>query len=295
MNRWDSAEIFVAVIDGGSFTAAAQTLDLSKAHVSRQINQLENRLGIQLIKRTTRKLALTETGRAYYERCKGIINQMMEVEQSIIDQREKPIGTLRLTVAGAFGELYIAPCAANFMKRYPDIHIDLDFTNRVVDLVAEGYDLAIRAGVLKDSSLMAKKIAKRRLIVCGTRDYFDVYGKPLQIADLRRHNCLAGTLPNWRFRQANGHHIDLKVEGNWHSNNGHALMAAARKGIGLVQLPEFYVFDDIADGRLLPVLEEFEATDTAEWALYPSSKHLSPKVRLFIDHLVAHFEPIDYL
>lgn len=295
MNRWDCAETFIAVIDEGSFTAAARILDASKAHVSRQINQLESRLGTQLIKRSTRKLALTETGRAYYERCKGIVSQMMEVEQAIIDQREMPIGTLKITVAGAFGELYIAPCAADFIKKYPGINIDIDFSNRLVDLVAEGYDVAIRAGVLKDSSLMARKIAKRRLIVCGTRDYFDVYGQPREINDLKNHNCLVGTLPTWRFRQKNGRHTDIKVDGSWHSNNGHALMAAARKGIGLIQLPEFYVFDDIRSGRLLPVLEEFEPADTAEWALYPSSKHLSPKVRLFIDHLVSHFEPIDYL
>lgn len=295
MNKWDCAETFIAVIDEGSFTAAARILDASKAHVSRQINQLESRLGTQLIKRSTRKLALTETGRAYYERCKGIVSQMMEVEQAIIDQREMPIGTLKITVAGAFGELYIAPCAADFIKKYPGINIDIDFSNRLVDLVAEGYDVAIRAGVLKDSSLMARKIAKRRLIVCGTRDYFDVYGQPREINDLKNHNCLVGTLPTWRFRQKNGRHTDIKVDGSWHSNNGHALMAAARKGIGLIQLPEFYVFDDIRSGRLLPVLEEFEPADTAEWALYPSSKHLSPKVRLFIDHLVSHFEPIDYL
>jgi DNA-binding transcriptional LysR family regulator len=295
MNKWDSAEIFVAVIDTGSFTAAANALALSKAHVSRQINRLETRLGIQLIKRSTRTLALTETGRAYYERCRDIINQMMEVEQAIIDQREKPIGTLKLTVAGAFGERYIAPCAADFMKIYPDIHVDINFNNRLVDLVAEGYDLAIRAGVLKDSSLMARKIAKRRLIVCASRDYLDRCGRPDTLNDLSRHNCLVGTLPNWRFKVSNGRHIDIKVEGSWHSNNGHALMAAVRKGLGLVQLPEFYVHDDIQCGRLLAVLETFEPTDTAEWALYPSSKHLSPKVRLFIDHLVDNFEAIDYL
>lgn len=295
VNKWDNAEIFISVIDEGSFTAAANALKLSKAHVSRQINQLETRLGIQLIKRSTRKLALTETGRAYYERCKGIINQMTEVEQSIIDQREIPIGTLRLTVAGAFGELYIAPCAADFMKKYPEVHIDIDFNNRLVDIVAEGYDVAIRAGVLKDSSLMTRKIARRRLIVCGTRDYFDSQGKPEKIANLRHHNCLVGTKPYWRFRENNGRHIDIKVDGNWHSNNGHALMAAARKGLGMVQLPEFYVFNDIRDGRLIPVLEKFEPVDTAEWALYPSSKHLSPKVRLFIDHLVSSFKDIAYL
>lgn len=295
MNRWDSAAIFVAVIDEGSFTAAAEKLGHSKAHVSRQVSSLEKRLGIQLITRSTRKLVITEAGRAYYDRCSDIINQLTEVETSIIDQSDRPIGTLKITVAGAFGELYVAPCAADFMKLYPDLHIDIHFNNRLLDIVTEGYDIAIRAGVMKDSSLVSRKIARRRLIVCASRDYLDSAGKPKKIADLRSHNCLVGTLSSWRFREAKDKHIDLKIEGSWHSNNGYALLAAARKGLGLVQLPEFYVFDDINSGRLIPVLEEFEPSDTGVWALYPSSKHLSPKIRLFIDHLVRNFRTIDYL
>lgn len=295
MNRWDSAAIFVAVIDEGSFTAAAEKLGNSKAHISRQVSLLEKRLGIQLITRSTRRLVITETGRAYYERCKDIINQLTEVESSIIDQNEKPTGTLKITVAGAFGELYIAPCAADFMKLYPDLHIDINFNNRLVDIVSEGYDIAIRAGVMKDSSLVSRKIARRRLIVCASRDYLDRAGKPQKITELRSHNCLVGTLSSWRFREEQNKHVDLKIDGNWHSNNGYALLAAARKGLGLVQLPEFYVFDDINSGRLIPVLEKFEPSDTGVWALYPSSKHLSPKIRLFIDHLVSNFKAVDYL
>jgi DNA-binding transcriptional LysR family regulator len=268
---------------------------LSKAHVSRQVSQLENRLGTQLLKRTTRKLALTQTGVAYYQRCKDIVDQFNEVESAIIDMQEKPIGTLRLTVAGAFGELYIAPAAADFMKQYPEIHIDLDFTNRLVDLVSEGYDLAIRAGILRDSSLIARRIAERRLLVCASRDYLDRCGKPDNLAALQKHNCLVGSLPTWRFREKDGQHTDIKIEGNWHSNNGHALLAAARKGLGLVQLPEFYVHTDISAGRLISVLEDYQPTDTAVWAIYPSNKHLSPKVRLFINHLATSFSAIEYL
>lgn len=295
MSRWDAAEIFVAVVEAGSFSAAARALKLSKSHVSRQVSRLENRLGTQLLQRTTRKLALTQTGAVYFEQCRDLVNQLSELESAIIDTHEKPMGTLRMTVAGAFGELYVAPAAAEFMRRYPDINIVLDFTSRVVDLVSEGYDLAIRAGVLKDSSLIARRIAERRLLVCASRDYLSRHGQPLHLSDLRRHNCLVGSLPSWRFRDQNGHHIDLKIQGHWHSNNGYALLAAARKGIGLVQLPEFYVHDDIAAGRLLPVLEKYQPTDTAVWAIYPSNKHLSPKVSLFIDHLVSSFAAVEYL
>lgn len=295
MSRWDAAEIFVAVVEAGSFSAAARALKLSKSHVSRQVSRLENRLGTQLLQRTTRKLALTQTGAVYFEQCRDLVNQLSELESAIIDTHEKPMGTLRMTVAGAFGELYVAPAAAEFMRRYPDINIVLDFTSRVVDLVSEGYDLAIRAGVLKDSSLIARRIAERRLLVCASRDYLSRHGQPLHLSDLRRHNCLVGSLPSWRFRDQNGHHIDLKIQGSWRSNNGYALLAAARKGIGLVQLPEFYVHDDIAAGRLLPVLEKYQPTDTAVWAIYPGNKHLSPKVSLFIDHLVSSFAAVEYL
>ena len=285
MSQWDS----------GSFSAAADRLGYSKSHVSRQVTRLENRLGTQLLQRSTRKLSLTETGRAYYQRCSDILGQLREVEAAVIDRQDQPRGNLRLTVAGAFGERYVAPAAAQFMQQYPQLHIEMDFTNRRVDLITEGYDLAIRSGVLRDSSLIARRIAERRLVVCGSRDYFDRCGRPQSLQDLRHHNCLVGSLPTWRFREPAGEHIDLKIDGNWHSNNGHALLAAARKGLGLVQLPEFYVYGDIADGRLLTALEHYQAKDTAVWALYPNNRHLAPKVRLFIDHLVAAFADIDYL
>ena len=295
MSRFDATEIFVTVIEAGSFSAAAKRLEVSKAHISRQVTQLENRLGSQLLKRTTRKLALTDTGTAYFQRCRDIVNQLDEVELAVIDMQEKPMGLLRITVAGAFGERYIAPAAAEFMKQHPNLNIELDFTSRTVDLVTEGYDIAIRAGALKDSSLVARRIAERRLLVCGSRDYLDRHGTPEKITDLRKHNCLVGSLPTWRFREKNGHHLDIKIEGNWHSNNGHALLAAARIGLGLVQLPEFYVYEDINAGRLLTVLDPYQPTDTSIQALYPGNRHLSPKVRLFIDHLVETFKAIEYL
>ncbi|GAB3091270.1 LysR family transcriptional regulator [Aestuariicella hydrocarbonica] len=295
MNRWATTEILVNVVDGGSFSAAALALGLSKSHVSRQIGQLENRLGVQLLNRTTRRLSLTETGQAYYERCKNVLSQLEEAEQAVLDLQEKPRGTLRLTVAGAFGEQYIAPAAAEFMKLHPHVQCHLDFTSRQVDLIDEGYDLAIRAGVLKDSSLIARRIASRQLIICGSRDYLDRYGHPENLSSLKKHNCLVGSVPTWRFRQQDGHHIDMKVDGSWHSNNGHALLAAARAGLGLTQLPEFYVHEDIEAGRLIPVMVDFQPTDTAVWAVYPSNRHLSPKVRLFVEHLVNHFRDIKYL
>ncbi|WP_232787385.1 LysR family transcriptional regulator [Spongiibacter nanhainus] len=290
MKRWEAVEAFVQVVDVGSFSAAAEVLGVSKSHVSRRVSELENRLGTQLLNRTTRRLALTETGRAYYQRCRGVLVQMEEAEQAVIDLQDTPRGTLRVTVAGAFGERYVAPAATHFMQQHHHLDVHLDFTNRNVDLVEEGYDLAIRSGVLKDSSLIARRIAGRPLKICGSRDYLARYGVPDSIPALKHHSCLIGSLPTWRFRDSAGHHTDVKLEGRWRSNNGHALLEAAKRGLGLVQLPSFYVREDVQAGRLQSVMEAFQPADTAIWAVYPSNRHLSPKVRLFVEHLIQWCE-----
>jgi len=295
MSKWDSVEVLAEVVEAGSFSAAADKLSVSKSHVSRQISQLENRLGVQLLIRTTRRLALTEVGRAYYQRCREVLNNMEEADQSVIDLQDTPRGNLRMTVAGAFGERYIAPAAAAFSKQHPQLSIDLNFTNHNVDLVAEGYDLAIRSGVLRDSSLIARRVAARKLYICASPDYLKKYGEPDSITALKKHNCLLGSLATWRFREKTGAHTDIRVEGNWKSNNGSSLLEAARASLGLVQLPEFYVHEDIQSGRLVSVMESFQPSDTAVWAVYPSNRHLSPKVRMFVEFLVERFSTIGYL
>jgi len=295
MSRWDSVEMFTMVVDTGSFSAAAEKMAVSKSHVSRSIRQLENRLRVQLLNRTTRTLALTEMGEAYYQRCKQIISSMEEADQAVMDLQAKPIGTLRMTVPAGFGESYIAPAAAEFMLRHSQIRIEMDFSNRTIDLLAEGYDLAIRAGTLKDSSLIARRIAGRQLHICASPEYFARYGKPDSIAALKKHNCLVGSRPTWRFREDSGHHADIRVDGSWHANNGWALLTAAEKGLGIVQLPEFYLQKALKQGSLKTMLEEFQPRDTAVWAVYPSNRHLSPKVRLFIEFLVQRFDAVDYL
>ena len=288
MSKWDNIEAFVHVAEHSSFSKAAAVMNVSKSHISRQITQLENRLDAQLLIRTTRKVSLTEVGQAFYLRCHDSLNAMNDAEQAVIDLQEKPRGRLRITVAGAFGEEFIAPAAVSFMQQHPELFIELDFTNRLVDLIAEGYDLAIRAGTLKDSSLIARRICSRKLLTCGSASYFERYGKPDSINALVNHNCLVGTLSSWRFRDG-GKHFDLRVEGNWRSNNGRALLHAALKGLGLVQLPSFYLENAIRQGTLQPVLEAFNPTDTGIWAVYPHNRHLSAKVRLFVNFLAQQF------
>lgn len=295
MSRWDGVEMFIAVVDHGTFSAAAEKLAVSKSHVSRCIRQMENRLGAQLLNRTTRKLALTETGQAYYQRCKDIVGSIEEADLTVMNQQSKPSGTIRMTVPAGFGDTFIAPAAAEFMSEHSQISIDMNFSNRSVDLLAEGYDLGIRAGVLQDSSLIARRIARRRLSICASPAYFKRYGKPDCLEVLKHHNCLVGSTRTWRFRQATGQHLDIRVEGNWRANNGQALLVAASEGLGLVQLPGFYLHQALQAKQLETALEEFQPTDTAVWAVYPSNRHLSPKVRLFVEFLVRRFETMDYL
>jgi len=213
---------------------------------------------------------------------------MSDAEQAVIDLQEKPRGNLRLSVSGAFGEEFIAPAALSFMQEHPEVRIELDFTNRLVDLVSEGYDIAIRSGTLKDSSLIARRIASRKLLICASPSYFDRHGYPRRIHDLATHNCLVGTLSTWRFREGQ-RNFDLRVDGNWRSNNGRALLLAARRGLGLVQLPSFYLEKALAAGELKTVLDAYRPTDTGVWALYPHNRHLSAKVRLFVNFLVTQF------
>ncbi|MBL4827401.1 MAG: LysR family transcriptional regulator [Spongiibacteraceae bacterium] len=293
MSRWEGVEVFAQVVASGTFSKAAEVLGVSKSHVSRQVSQLEERLAAQLLNRTTRKVTTTEMGQAFYLRCKDILAGLEEAEKAVLDLQEAPQGILRMTVAGAFGERYVAPAAADFMLLHPRLRIDLTFTNRTVDLIADGYDLAIRAGALKDSSMIARRIAARKLTICASPGYVARYGQPESIVALKKHNCLLGTNPTWRFREQNNHHSDIKLEGNWRSNNGYALLQAARKGLGLVQLPEFYVIDDIEKGNLVRLLEQTRPTDTAVWAVYPSNRHLSAKVRLFVEFLVERFTQVD--
>ncbi|MEP5569731.1 MAG: LysR family transcriptional regulator [Halioglobus sp.] len=287
-HRWESIEAFERVVRLGSFTRAADDLGVSRSHISRQINALENRLDAQLLLRTTRKVSTTDVGQAFYMQCRQVLDNIDEAERAVLDLQANPRGILRVTVAGAFGEDFIAPAALDFMAEHRDLIVELNFSNRLIDLISEGYDLAIRAGTLKDSSLIARRISTRKLLTCASPEYLQRNGTPSSIHSLTNHNCLLGTLDSWRFRE-NGRNQDLRVSGNWRSNNGRSLRRAARAGLGLVQLPSFYLDKDIDDGALLPVLEDYNPTDTGVWAVYPHNRHLSAKVRLFVNFLADRF------
>ena len=290
MNILDGIEEFVLVIEKGTFSSAAKVLGVSTSHVSRQINLLEERLGVQLIKRSTRSMNLTETGEVYFQNCSEIVEKLRSTNEQITGEIMKPRGLIRITAARGFPEIHIVPLLVDFMSEYPDIQVDLDFNKHLVDMIQEGYDLAIRYGYLKDSSLIARKLTERKLSICGSPDYFEKHGIPMTPSDLKQHNCLVGNSPYWRLRVPGGIR-NISVSGNWRcSDSGYALASAACKGLGLVYLSTFYINEPVEKGLLVPVLQDFIVDDVATWLVYPNKRYLPNRVRLLINFLTSHFE-----
>lgn len=284
MFSWEGISEFVAVAETESFTAAAAQLGISTAQVSRQVGALETRLAVKLFYRTTRKVSITDTGQIYYNHCRQVLDGLAEAERAISDLQQTPRGRLNLTAPVTYGENRIAPLVNDFIRRYPELVVTLTLSNQMLDLVSESYDLAIRLGELEDSTMMARRLASRAHYVCASPDYLASYGMPHTLSELDQHNCLQGTLGYWRF-QEKGKSRHIRVKGNLRCNSGWSLVDAARKGLGIIQLPDYYVDADLQAERLVPVLDSYCAPDDGIWAIYPQNRHLSPKVRLLLDHL----------
>ncbi|HTF86127.1 MAG TPA: LysR family transcriptional regulator [Cellvibrio sp.] len=288
MQRWERIEAFVEVVRLGNFSAAARQLQVSSSHISRLVSQLEQQLGTQLLYRTTRQIRLTDSGALYYESCRQLFEGFKDAELALDHHQTNPTGLLKITAATTFGERYIAPLVNEFHTLYPQLKISMHLTNRQLELIEEGYDIAIRMGVLKESTLIARRLCHRREFVVGSPDYFAHHPQPRTLAELEQHNCLIGSRDHWLFLDK-GARKDLVVTGNWHANSGPALVDAALRGIGLAQLPDYYVTEYLASGQLVSVLDEYQFTDTGVWVLYPQQRYLAAKVRLFIDFLVEKF------
>lgn len=285
---------FIAVVEHGGFTAAADALDVSASFVSRQVKRLEERLNARLLHRTTRSVQLTDMGRIYYERSREILNELDALESDMADLQKRPKGRVRVTAAGYYAERYVAPALAEFRARYPEVSIELDTRMQMVDIVAEGFDLAIRMSPLADSSLVARKVAERRMMVCASPAYLEEHGRPRNPEDLRRHQCLTLLDMPWRFEYPDSVHT-IKVHGGWVSDNGRALVTAALQGLGLIRFADYYVRDEIKAGMLVPVLKEFEVHDAATWIVYPDRHHLPTRVRFLIDFLAERLRDVDPL
>jgi len=298
MDQLAAIEAFVRVAESGSFSKAAERLQSSKSAVSRQVSALETELGARLLHRTTRALTLTEAGRSYFERAARILADLAEANASVGQLQAAPRGRLRVSAPMSFGFLHLAPAVPEFLDRYPDVELDMIMNDRFVDLVDEGFDMAVRIGTLADSSLVARRLAPMRRTVCASTAYLDKHGTPASPDDLKTHECLCysnvGMAQEWRFVRPDGRPWPVEVRGRLHANNGDALRAAALRGFGLAVLPSFLVGRDFQSGALVSVLEEFLSQDSAVHAVYPHARHLSPKVRAFVDFLAERFGPVPY-
>lgn len=284
MSSWEGVSEFVAVAEAGSFTGAARKLGISTAQASRQVSALEARLSTKLFYRTTRKVSVTEVGQIYYQHCRQVLDGLAEAERAVTDMQQVPRGRLKLTAPVTYGETTLAPLVNDFALRYPELQVEMELTNQKLDLVAEGYDLAIRLGQLSDSSMMARRLGSRTLHVCASPQYLSSHGEPHSLSELARHNCLPGTLDYWRFREQ-GRSRSIRIRGSFRCNSGRALVDAAVKGIGIVQLPDYYVDEHLGAGRLVPLLANYREEDDGIWGVYPHNRHLSPKVGMLLGYL----------
>jgi LysR family transcriptional regulator, regulator for bpeEF and oprC len=286
--------IFAKVAERRSFVRAARDLGMTQSGVSNAISRLEDQLGVRLLARTTRRVGLTEDGGALFDRCRQILADLDEAEQVLTRARLEPSGRLRIDMPICFGRLEVVPLLGAFRAQYPEIQLVASFTDRYVDLVEEGIDLAVRLGPLQDSSLIARRLTRSWFRVAAAPAYFARHGAPRSLDDLARHNCLAFTglatrrIRDWRFRRGD-EEVTFTPAGDMSFSDAGALAAAAIAGYGLAQMRDYYTDSAIAAGELKPVLEKFKPAADPVSLVYPQARHLSPKVRVFIDYMTAQF------
>jgi DNA-binding transcriptional LysR family regulator len=295
MQNLTDIAIFVKVVELSSFTAAAEALESSQPVVSKAVTRLEEKLGARLLNRTTRRLSLTEAGSELYRRSVRALKEIENAELEVARFQTEPRGTLRVAAPMSFSILHLGPVIQTFLAQFPGVTVELNMDDRQVDLVEEGYDVAIRIGQLQDSNLVARKITSTRQVMCASPVYLAKRGTPERPEDLLEHNCIVYsfllTPREWRLVSADGETHAVPVNGTLHSNNGLVNRAAAIAGAGIVLLPTFYIGDQVRSGVLTPVLCAFKPQELAVYAVYPERRNLMPKVRAFIDFLATTFGP----
>jgi DNA-binding transcriptional LysR family regulator len=293
MDRLAAMQAFVRVVESGSFVRAAERLEWSTSSLSRLIAELEEHLGARLLNRTTRRLSLTESGQAFYERSVQLLNDLEEAESIAGQTVAVPRGTIRLTCSYYVATQYMAPAVASFVARYPQVRFDVTVAERIVDLVDEGFDLAIRIGRVGSDQLVARKLGETVLVIGAAPSYLARRGTPTQPEDLAAHDTLtyayAPSARVWQLFDRAGVMHEVRAGGSLHANNGDMLIAAAAAGLGIVCEPDFLLGPELKAGRLVPLLPGFSGRRADIWAVYPSRRHLSVKVRLFVDHVAGFF------
>ena len=285
--------MFVAVMETGSFTAAAERLGTSSGQASKLVSRLETRLGVRLLSRTTRAVSPTEAGQAYFDRLRPLLDEFDNLDASIRDTSHAPRGRLRLTAPLTFGTMEIAPALNEFARQFPEIELDVAFTDRVVNLVDEGFDLAVRVGRPSDSSMIARKLCTVRLVVLGAPDYLERHGAPATPDDISGFDCILDANfrepGRWPFRGPDGEAMSVPVAGRIRYSNAEACLEAAKAGLGLACLPAFIAGGALRAGRVKRVLESYETEPYMVHALYPHSRHLAGKVRVLVDFLIERY------
>ncbi|MFW2404211.1 MAG: LysR family transcriptional regulator [Gammaproteobacteria bacterium] len=297
MNRLLEMETFVQVVDAGSISGAADRMDTAKSAVSRRLAELEARLGVTLLNRTTRRLSLTGAGGEFYARCNAILADVAAAEQCIGDAEAHLSGTLRVAAPVSFGVAHLGPAINDFLTAHPEVEFDLDFNDRQIDLVAEGFDLAIRITKLQDSSLIARRLTSIRSVICASPDYWNRWGRPQQPDELKQHRALRySNAPRrgWSWTGPDGDRGSVSVSFTQASNNGEYLSQAATAGLGIIRMPLFIVHEAIRAGELEPVLTQYRWGDVDAYAVYPQTRHVSQRVRAFIDFLAERFADTPY-
>lgn len=294
LDRLTGMQVFVRTAQQGSLSAAARQMKMSPAMATKHVDALEERLGIKLFHRTTRKLSLNESGRQYLEFCLRILPDIEETEAAVSSQRIDVVGTLRLSAPISFGVRYIAPLVPEFSAMYPGVTVDLGLNDRYVDLIDEGWDMTVRIGRLADSRLIARRLAPTKMVVAATPAYLDAHGRPRRVGDLLDHNCLSYSLSDatgareWIFGTRN--QLRVPIRGNFIANNGDALVAAALNGQGILYGPDFLIADHVAAGRLELLPLDQPAYDMAGiFAVYPPDRRPPAKVRAMVDFLADAF------
>jgi len=292
MDTIDAMRTFAAVVKASSFTEAAERLGVSTKLASKYVGQLEDRLGVRLLNRTTRRISLTEIGAAYLEQCQSILDEFDNLEAAVQDKHMTPKGTLLISAPTTFGEMYLTSAITDFLKTQSEISVKLKLSDRYVDIVDEGFDLAIRVGKLDDSSLIAKRLAPARLVAYASPEYLKTAGEPNHPEQLVNHKCIIDTNfrdgLHWAF-QENGHPFSVKVSGSFHVNSALAARNAAITSAGIALSPTYVVGRDIARGKLTVVLSQFETPKSGLYAVYPHNRHLATKIRVFVDFLSKRF------
>jgi DNA-binding transcriptional LysR family regulator len=298
MDKYQEMRVFTAVVDSGSFVAAAGALTMSKAAVSRYISDLEQRLGVRLMHRTTRRLSLTDEGEVFLARCREILASIDDSESEISTRATSASGLLKVTVPVSFGLTHLAPLWSEFLAAHPRLSVDVHLADRVVDLVDEGFDLAVRIARLPDSSLISRKITTTRLVLCASPEYLQRRGAPRHPSELPQHDVIGYSLlsmgDQWQFTGPEGP-VTVVVRPRLWTNNGNTSVAAAVRGAGIDLQPTFLIANELASGQLVEVLPQYRSIELGIFAVYPTRKFVLPKVRALVEYLFETFSDANWL